>query len=183
MLRGLLRNQVCLTSLTVCCLLVSAMSAAVAQEPAALPGGASSLRETYQDWLVSCAQEKTKRCAISQQQTQQNGQRVLAIEIAAGPGGKTATGTLVMPFGLALDAGIALQIDDKPPGTSLRFSTCLPGGCLVPLSFDEAFLSTLRAGQMLKTTAKTVNNDQPMSFSISLKGFSAAFDRVAVLMK
>ena len=78
-----------------------------------LPGGASSLNETYKDWRVTCVQQgATKRCALSQTQVQQNGQRVLAIELAA-PSGNTVTGTLVLPFGLALDSGIAFQIDEK----------------------------------------------------------------------
>ncbi|PRD40335.1 invasion protein, partial [Phyllobacterium phragmitis] len=44
-----------------------------------LPGGASSLNEVYRDWRVGCVQQgTTKRCAMSQIQAQQNGQRVLA---------------------------------------------------------------------------------------------------------
>jgi invasion protein IalB len=160
-----------------------AISGAFAQAQATLPGGASSLRETYQDWLVACVQKKTKRCALSQQQSQENGRRVLGVEIVPGPDGKTATGILVLPFGLALDAGVTLQIDDKPAEAPLRFSTCLSGGCLVPLSFDEAFLSALRAGEALKATAKAFDGGQAVSLSVSLKGFSAAFDRVAVLVK
>lgn len=154
-----------------------------AQEQAALPGGASSLQETYEDWLVVCVQTNTKRCALSQQQTQKNGQRALAIEVAVSADGKSATGTLVLPFGLALDAGVTLQVDDKPAETPLRFSTCVSGGCLVPLRFDEAFLATLGAGETLKSVTKAADSNQAISLSISLKGFSAAFARTAVLMK
>lgn len=49
-----------------------------------LPGGASSLNETYEDWRIACARQgNRKRCVLSQVQTQQNGQRVLAIELNA----------------------------------------------------------------------------------------------------
>ena len=62
-----------------------------------LPGGASSLKETYKDWIVGCSQNgTTKRCVLSQVQTQQNGQRVFAIELTA-PAGNTVSGTLVLP--------------------------------------------------------------------------------------
>ena len=38
-----------------------------------LPGGASSLNETYRDWRVACAQQgAAKRCVLSQIQAQQN---------------------------------------------------------------------------------------------------------------
>ena len=44
----------------------------MAQEKAELPGGASSLRETYQDWTVQCqVVNNVKQCAISQQQQQE----------------------------------------------------------------------------------------------------------------
>ncbi|WP_280953504.1 invasion associated locus B family protein [Phyllobacterium phragmitis] len=52
------------------------------------------------------------------------------------PAGNTVTGTLIMPFGLALDAGVTFEIDDKPAMQPVRFRTCLPGGCLVNVSFD-----------------------------------------------
>ncbi|MCW0001145.1 invasion associated locus B family protein [Pararhizobium sp. YC-54] len=163
--------------------MVLAIGHAFAQEQTTLPGGASSLQESYGGWIVSCVQRKDRHCLLMQQQTQPNGQRLLAIEIAAGGDGKTATGTLVLPFGLALDAGVLLQIDEKSAEAPVRFSTCLPVGCVVPLSFDGATLVELRTGVALKMMAKAANTNEPISLSASLKGFSAAFDRVAALMK
>lgn len=147
-----------------------------------LPGGASSLNETYKDWRVACMQQgTTKRCALSQQQAQQNGQRVLAIELNA-PSGNTVAGTLVLPFGLALDSGIAFQIDDKPAMQTIRFRTCVPAGCLVNVSFDAPTLVALRAGAVLKIKA-TADDGAATPFSISLQGFGTALDRVVVLSR
>jgi hypothetical protein len=88
--------------------------AAQAQQAPTLPGGATSLQEIYQDWRVACqVADNAKRCVLLQQQNQQNGQRVLAIELNA-PVGNTVTGTLALPLGLALDAGVTFQIDDNP---------------------------------------------------------------------
>lgn len=148
----------------------------------ALPGGASSLNETYQDWRVACVlQGAVKRCAVSQVQTQQNGQRVLAAELAP-PAGNTAAGTLILPFGLALDAGVTLQIDDKPAMQPVRFRTCLPAGCIVNLTFDAPALAALRAGAVLKIKA-TADGGAATPFAISLQGFGPALDRVAVLAR
>jgi invasion protein IalB len=148
----------------------------------ALPGGASSLNETYRDWQVACVQQATtKRCAFSQSQAQQNGQRVLAIELSA-PTENTVAGIVVLPFGLALDKGVTLQIDDKPAGQPLRFRTCLPAGCVVPLSFDAPTLTILRTGVALKVKA-TGDGGQETAFSISLQGLAAALDRVTALAK
>jgi len=156
---------------------------APAQAQGALPGGASSLQETYGDWTVSCVQGEGPQCRLVQQQNQQNGQRVLAIELISANDGKSATGTLVLPFGLELDAGVTLQVDDKPAEAPRRFSTCLPAGCIVPLTFEGGSLAALRAGGTLKTTAKAVNSDQVITLPISLQGFSGAFDRVAALTR
>ena len=75
-------------------------------------GGASSLQETYDDWQVACGQQGgVKRCAMGQQQiSKENRQRVLDIELW--PSGDKLEGALMLPFGLALDQGVTLQIDD-----------------------------------------------------------------------
>jgi len=147
-----------------------------------LPGGASSLNETYKDWRVACVSQGTaKRCVFSQVQAQQNGQRVLAIELNA-PSGNTVTGTLVLPFGLALDSGVTFQIDEKPAMRPVRFRTCLPAGCVVNVSFDPPTLAVLRAGAALKVKA-TADGGAAAPFSISLQGFGTALDRVGVLSR
>lgn len=154
-----------------------------AEEAAAplLPGGASSLQESYEDWTVTCRIVETRKlCALAQQQVQENGQRVLAIEVGQGEKGALAA-TLVLPFGLLLEAGVTLAVDDKPEGEKLAFRTCIPAGCLVPATLDAPLQDVLRTGKALKLSARTVDG-QPAPFSISLKGFGAAADRLATLM-
>lgn len=149
---------------------------------ASLPGGASSLNETYKDWRVVCAQQGgTKRCVLSQIQMQQSGQRVLAIELNA-LAGSTVAGVLVLPFGLSLDAGVAFQIDEKLTVQPMRFRTCLPSGCLVAVSFDAPMVVALRTGTALKIRA-TADDGAAAPFSISLQGFAAALDRAAMLSR
>ncbi len=148
--------------------------------PSTLPGGASSLRETFSDWQVACAvQDAGSHCALLQSQSRQNGQRVLAIELSA-TSATTVDGVLVLPFGLALENGVALRIDDQPEGQSFRFKTCLPAGCLVPVSFDAKAVKSLRSGISLKVAAVT-DGGAEQAFTISLKGFAAALDRIGAL--
>ncbi|HEY4202557.1 MAG TPA: invasion associated locus B family protein [Devosiaceae bacterium] len=180
----MIKTTVVFTALALLSSVVPAL-AQQAQAPApasTLPGGASSLQETYQDWQVACEQQDTgKRCAMLQQQSQQSGQRILAIQLVADAGGKAATGTLVLPFGLALEAGVTLQIDDAAAQQPLRFNTCLPAGCVVPLTFAEGTLTALRGGTALKVNATASGTNQPVALSVSLKGFSAALDRTIAL--
>lgn len=145
-----------------------------------LPGGAQSLSETFEDWQVACAMPQgVKRCAIGQQQSDaKTRQRLLSVELQ--PQGAGAEGLLVMPFGLALDKGVTLKAGEAEVGPALRFSTCLPQGCIVPVRLDARALGLIRKAASLTIGAAGADG-QPVAFSVSLKGFSAALDRAAAL--
>ncbi len=165
-----------------CCSVLAAMLVALPSAQAQWPAGAETVNETYQDWQMTCTQPQSgKHCAVSQQQTDsKTSQRVLAVELQ--PQGDKAEGALILPFGVLLDKGITLKIGEADVGPVLRFKTCLPQGCLVPLNLDAKTLAALR-----KATAFTVNavstTDQAMALSVSLKGFGQALDRAAVLIR
>jgi invasion protein IalB len=162
-------------------IIFSLSSAASAQQQvAALPNGASSLREVYQDWSVACAVlENTKICSLSQDQVQENGQRLLAVEVQRGTDG-SATATLLLPFGILLDSGVTPQIDDQPPLPPLRFRTCQPTGCLAVFSIDPTTLGKMREGSVLKLNVTSATETQ-MTFTVSLSGLTVALDRMAAL--
>ena len=145
--------------------------------------GPSSLTETYEDWRVVCTQQnETRQCAFSQQQRQQNGRTVLAIELVPAKNG-TLSGTLLLPFGLALDKGVALALDDAPPAAALPFKTCLPSGCIAPLTLSAATAKSYRTGTAIKLTMAASDTGKPVTLSISLKGFGPALDRTIALSK
>jgi len=85
-----------------------------------------------------------------------------------------------MPFGLRLGAGVTLQIDDGEPTAPLAFSTCLPGGCLVPITTDEGVTNLLRQGETLRLTAQLLDG-RSVLFTVSLNGFAAALDRMQAI--
>jgi invasion protein IalB len=157
-------------------------SAAAAQGNRTLPGGATSLQEMHGDWRVACTQQNARMvCALSQQQIDKDTrQLLLAIELTA-PTDK-AEGTLILPFGLALDRPVTLHIDEAASGPTLRFRTCLPVGCLVGLAFDTPTVALLRKGTTL-TVRATADGGQGTAFKISLNGFSGALDRVVALAR
>ncbi|ALA16824.1 invasion-like protein [Chelatococcus sp. CO-6] len=165
---------------------VSTGFAGAAAQEAALPGGATSLREAHGDWLVTCAVKtgggkKTRVCALSQEQFHaQTRQRVLAVELR--PAGGGARGTLVLPFGLLLDKGAAYQLDEGPAGPQQRFRTCLPAGCLIEVDFDAATVKALRGGKALRVKA-TTDGGEETNLSLSLAGFAGAYDRTVILLK
>ena len=166
-------------------LLAGSLSVAVPASAAALPGGAGSLVETYQDWVVACqAQNERTLCVMRQVQSNtQTGQHVLTVEFSGGGDGGRLGGVLLMPFGLSLAAGVTAGIDDAAPGPMLAFSTCLPQGCLAPVAFAAEQVAKLRAGTALNVTAQSLSPAQPVTLKVSLKGFSAALNRIGELMK
>ncbi|MBZ9673088.1 invasion associated locus B family protein [Mesorhizobium sp. ESP7-2] len=167
-------------------LLVMGFAISAFAQDAGLPGGATSLREGHGDWTVSCNVTTQngatgKACALSQEQADaQSRQRLLAMELR--PNGEVVQGTLVLPFGLALDQGATLQIDDGVVLPALRFRTCLPGGCLVDLSFEGDTLAALRNGTSLKVKV-VADGGKETNLALSLKGFGSALDRTAALLQ
>lgn len=159
---------------------LSMSPASAEQQAAAVPDGPSSLREVYQDWSVACSvQENARVCSLSQDQVQQNGQRLLAMEIQRRADGST-TASLLLPFGILLDPGVTPQIDDQPPLSRQRFRTCLPTGCIAVFSIDPTTLAKLRGGSVLKLNV-TTDAETPLTFPVSLHGLTAALDRMVAL--
>lgn len=149
-----------------------------------LPGGASSIQETFGAWSVSCRiVDDHKVCSFSQVRgNQQTGKRSVAIELRPPRNGKTE-GVLVLPFGLALAAGVTLTLDDKPLGKTIPFSTCVPDGCLAPVSFPTVATDAIKGAKVLTITATPSNNSDPVTFPLALEGFAAAHTRVSELAK
>lgn len=159
---------------------------AVAATPAMaapLPGGATTLQETYDDWTVSCqTADKNAVCAMRQiQSNSKTGQRVLLAELKNSAKGGSE-GILLLPFGLDLAKGVTDKIDEKD-GSQRQFSTCLPQGCLVPVTFTDKQIATLSTGKSLHIQATSLEPSQPVDFTVSLKGFGAAYNRMTTLIK
>jgi invasion protein IalB len=156
----------------------------IPSQPSTLPGAANILREAYQDWRIDCAVvDNAKHCSIGHVQTQSNGQQVLAIELQQSSE-NGLSGILVMPFGFNLDDGAMPKIEGSPSILPvLHFSTCLPAGCLMPITFSADDVASLRAGSALSITAIPAETSQPMTLKISLKGLEQAIDRLAQLQR
>ena len=158
------------------------LASPVLAQQATLPGGASALNEAHGSWTVNCTLvEAGKDCAFSQTAgNPQTGSALVAVELAA-PSGSKAEGMLLTAFGLRLDAGVQLGIDGQQLGKARPFLTCVQTGCLVPLDFDEVSLSAMKVGTTLEVTGVRVDDGLPVTVSLSLAGFTAAYNRTAEL--
>jgi len=149
--------------------------------------GPTALSETFGDWLINCqtsTDAKKRNCQMTQEQVDgKTGQRVLMIALGA-PDAKTgvSNSTLVLPFGLDISKGVQIKVDDTDL-TKTSISTCLPQGCIAPLSFDSKAMTALAKGKQAVISMTAFNGGQDVNGNISLKGFAAASSRLAALTK
>jgi invasion protein IalB len=157
---------------------------AMAQDAVTLPGGASAVTETHGDWTVRCQVRQPEgkiACVVQQEQVDnQSRQRLLAVELV--PGANGVTGTLILPFGLDLDKGVSLGVDDAQQTGGYRFRTCLPQGCLVPVGFAPDQVPLLTGGKVLHAAA-IADGGAATPFTISLNGLASALARAQELTK
>lgn len=147
-----------------------------------LPGGASSLNETFQDWRLICRQMTGgSKCAVIQQEfDNKTHQRILSVELS--PSSNQMKGVMVLPFGVALNKGASLVADGKTVGTNQPFSTCIPAGCLVPLTLDQKQVGDLQSAQKVEVKFTSIAG-QDISLPLSNKGLDKATRRLNLLSK
>ncbi len=163
-------------------------SNAIAANPTVrLPGGADAVREIHGDWLLMGSVQPgdataQKTCVIAQEQLHNDTrQRLLLIELR--PEAGRIRGTLVLPFGLLFQKGVVLQVDEHNPAPAVPFRTALPLGCVVEIEIDALRLALLKSGKVLHVHAIVADNGNPVSFGISLNGFSTALARAEAVLR
>jgi invasion protein IalB len=146
-----------------------------------LPNGASSVTETYGNWSVDCrVADGQKQCRLFQiLRNSQANQWLFEVEFLILRDGKME-GTIVLPFGLKLNSGAVLKLDDQYLGQGLRFLTCVPAGCLLPVSFSMTGIDAMKNGKILTVASRNLN-DEIRAFKVSLDGFAAASARIIEL--
>jgi invasion protein IalB len=162
----------------------TAQSAKAATPAQQLPNGASSISETFGEWTVACrVADGKKQCGLAHAQgNNQTGQRVFALELGTPKDGKTE-GMIWMPFGLKLDSGVIVKVDDKDLLQGLRFLTCVPQGCVVPVSLPTVATDTMKKAKTLTIASLNFNSGEVVTFNVPLEGFAGGTARAAELSK
>jgi invasion protein IalB len=143
------------------------------------PAQSGALNEVHGDWTVLCT-ASPRHCSLAQQLLDRTSRRpvlTLGFNLAPQHG---LDGLLVMPLGLALAAGVTIQVDTGPLADPLVFHTCAPTGCPLALTLSGATVETLLTAKTLRIGA--VGDDgQPRIFTVNMTGFGSALERVRAL--
>ncbi|HFQ8225506.1 MAG: invasion associated locus B family protein [Enterobacterales bacterium] len=167
-----------LAGVVLCCMVAGS------QVQAVLPDGADAmvLQERYGNWMAVCQESKAKagmECSAVQVQAT-SGIRVLSAQLSGTPE-TSLTGKLVLPFGMALMDGISLSADDKEQQT-LKFSTCVPEGCVIPVQWNKEQLKTLMAASKWTLTGKNAAEaDKKTELQLPVDGLDKALRRIQFL--
>ncbi len=152
-----------------------------AQQAQAPPGDAPQL--IFSPWVKLCnkdADPKAKRiCVTVKDGRVESGLLVVSVAIIEMDGEQKKLLRMSLPYGVALQHGTRLIVDQGAPATS-PFVTCLPpvvppGGCIADYEASADMIGRMKKGQILTVQAIHMNG-QAMSPQMDLKDFAKAYD-------
>lgn len=148
------------------------------------PADGADVKESFGDWAVQCRKPGSiMQCRMGQyQEDTKTGRMVFAMEISP-PDIGGAKVVIMLPFGLQVTDGIRLKLDDNLAVQNAKFATCIPIGCLVLLKLTIANLEAVRQANKFQIIPKIYGSGSPAPFSVSLRGFSAAYARLQDLQQ
>jgi len=160
--------------------------AAQQQTPAqqqAAPNGGDQPQLIFSPWVKLCnkdADPKAKRiCVTVKDGRVESGLLVVSVAIIEMDGEAKKLLRMSLPYGVALQHGTRLIVDQGQPATS-PFVTCLPpvvppGGCIADYEASADMIGRMKKGQILTVQAIHMNG-QAMSPQMELKDFAKAYD-------
>lgn len=151
-----------------------------AGDPAA-PEVLEVVRDTFGDWQVRCAPDGDE-CFMYQLAMDDEENPVAEFSLLRLPAGEDAVAgiTIVTPLGTLLPPGLGIQIDTNEM-RQYPFAWCSQVGCFSRFGLDNAAITTMKRGRAGRMTLLAVGApDQPVVLDLSLTGFTAAYDSLAV---
>ena len=152
------------------------------QGQAQAPGG-DQPQLIFSPWVKLCnkdADPKAKRiCVTVKDGRVESGLLVVSVAIIEMDGEAKKLLRMSLPYGVALQHGTRLIVDQTPPATA-PFVTCLPpvvppGGCIADYEATAEMIGRMKKGQVLTVQAIHMNG-QAMSPQLDMKDFAKAYD-------
>ena len=151
--------------------------------PQQAQGGDQQPQLIFSPWVKLCnkdADPKAKRvCVTVKDGRVESGLLVVSVAIIEMDGEQKKLLRMSLPYGVALQHGTRLIVDQQQPATA-PFVTCLPpvvppGGCIADYEATTDLIGRMKKAQLLTVQAIHMNG-QAMSPQLELKDFSKAYD-------
>ena len=170
--------------------------AAAEAAPDAAPGAAAApadngepqvgqyyAKSTDNDWTTRClkAEQGKDPCELYQLLQDDEGNSVAEMTVIPLTNGEVAAGaTVVAPLETDLIQGLGFSVGTAEPN-GYPFSFCAPVGCVSRLGFTEAEVTAMKRGSTATISLLPFGGDRenPVRLTVSLSGFTAAFDALA----
>jgi invasion protein IalB len=139
------------------------------------------VKDTFGDWQVRCAPDGNE-CFMYQLALDSEDNPVAEVSILKLPEAAEADAgvTIVSPLGTLLPNGVVLQVDGGER-RQYPFAWCSQVGCFSRFGLDAPAITTMKRGNAGTITLVSVGRpEEPVVLDLSLSGFTAAFDSLAV---
>lgn len=170
------------------CVAVFALAAVAASAPAAAQNQAKpkapkeEVKEKVGDWLIICQGEKL--CFLEQIVKNKDGEAMVRMRVRKLPkpqvvGAQTilAEAQFLVPLNIFLPAEMGLRID-KSPILRTPYTRCVQIGCYAQPPLSETLVRQLKNGSAASILMTIAPGKPALNASMSLKGFTAAFDKL-----
>ena len=135
------------------------------------------LETTASSWNINCSSSDingSPECTMQQEIIMKNSQLpVLQLTLAQLNKEEPPHALLIVPLGIYLPGGVAIQIDDNPEKT-FPVERCDPDGCHLFMSLTDSTLNQLFLGKLL--TVSFFDSDRvKIKIPVNLQGFSDTY--------
>lgn len=142
-------------------------------------------KEKFDDWDLACIKTPTGEdpCSLLQILTDDQGQPMAEVSLfrLEGGGQAVAGASVIVPLETLLPAQLTISIDGAP-GKRYQYSFCNPIGCVAQIGLTEADIVALKKGNAATVAlVPAPAPDKVVKLKLSLKGFTAGFDKVDVV--
>ena len=136
----------------------------------------------YTDWTVICVQPEGSGKLCEMAQVVEDGDRTLLRVVISKIGGTIegapeliALAQIFTPVGVILPEGIVQRVDRNEERVS-QFLYCLPGHCYSRFALSKSEIDEMKKGRNYRITLQVLNEEEPESIRVSLRGFRRAFN-------
>ncbi|HET6389290.1 invasion associated locus B family protein [Hyphomicrobium sp.] len=137
---------------------------------------AQATNEIIGDWRVTCGApaKGRKTCVLSQTLISAKLKKPVGVLMISRDDGGKLKGSLRLPVGVALQAGVVLGLENQAAPLTLPYATCHHTGCFAPFDVSEPMLGQMGKASKISAVVQSTSKE-PLNLTFSTRGFPAAY--------